>query len=142
MLPLAAPARSMPACEVDVEDPDQAVRFGIRERPEHDAVDQREQDCADADADAHGHDRQQRHAGRTAQDPRGVARFARELLQSESRSAFGNLLPRGLDAANLEAHLPPRLGLADAGLHLPRHQHLDVMRELFRRLAIELAASD
>ena len=50
------------------------------------------------------------------------------------------LLPRGFQAAHLDPHLPPGLGLVDAGLDLPRHQHLDVMRELFGRLTIEPAA--
>ena len=85
-------------------------------------------------------DRQQGHAGRTAQDPCGVDQLSRELLQRESRPAFRHLLPRGFHGADLDPHLPPGLCLVDAGLDLARHQHLDVMRELFRRLAIELAS--
>ena len=137
MLPLAAPRRVDAGLAIEVENPDQPIGLRVGERLEHDAVHQREQQAADPDADGHRHDREQRQPGRSAQHAHGVQQFAQALIERETGSLFGHVFAGRFDGAHLDPGLASRFDLVETGGDLPRHHHLDVMRHLVNRFAIE-----
>ena len=95
MLPLAAPARSMPACRLVSKIRTRRSGSGYGSGWSTMPFTRANRIVLTPMPTPMVADRQQRHTGRTAQDPCGVDQLSRELLERESGAAFRNLLARG-----------------------------------------------
>ena len=127
---------------IGVEDPHELLGVGIRQRLQHDAVHEREEQRRGADADTHGGRRQQREAGRAPQHPGGIRQLAAELFGAVTGAGFRDQLASAVDGAHLEAHLPARLGVGHAGLHLRRDGQFHMERQLLVGFARDAPPSE
>ena len=122
---------------IGVEDADQLFGVFVRQRPEQDAADQREQNRTHADADAHRRHRQQRDAGRAAQHADRVEGFPPQLFELEAAARFSELLARVVDTPELAARVPSRVLLVESLAPLFVDERVEVVRQLLGGLAIE-----
>ena len=125
-----------------VFDEDQPVGVRERQRPEQQRVHQAEDRGVGADADGEDQDGDDGEAGVAAQRAEGVAQVVQERVHVRNSPGVAVEEARGLDAAQCQHGLAPRLFGAQAAPAMVFGGHLEMARQLLFEIAIEAVAAD
>ena len=119
-------------------------RSALREgqRPEQQRVHQAEDRGVGADADGEDQDGDEREAGVAAQRAEGVAQVVQERVHVRNSPGVAVEEARGLDAAQCQHGLAPRLFGAQTAPAMVFGGHLQMARQLLFEIAIEAVAAD
>ena len=125
--------------DVRVVDLHERGGLGQGEGPDDHRVHHREQRRARADAHADGEHAHREEAGPLPQHAQRVRGVLHHRIEPETRPALAQPLADVLDVSQLKPALPERLRRVGPGPHPLGDLHLEVMRELLSRLAVQPA---